>query len=116
MKRTIYLGFLAVLLFSVAFSSGCASQEKRPGRIEGVVTGPEGNPLAELRVFIVRGTTSYPEITAITNEEGSYAIGNVPPGKFKVAVHNAEGERIGLESVTVREGRTTTLNFVVPNP
>jgi hypothetical protein len=116
MRRTICLGFLMVLLFSVALSSGCVSQRKELGGIEGIVTDPEGNPLAELRVFIVSGTTSFPEIYAITNEEGRYAIGSVPQGKFEVAVYNTEGERIGLQRVAVREGRTSTLNFVVPNP
>lgn len=102
-----------VLLFSVAFTSGCVSQGKRTGSIEGIVTDSEGDPVAELRVFIVSGTTSFQEIAAITNEEGQYAIGNVPPGTFEVAVYNTEGERIGLESVTVKEEKTSTLNFVV---
>ena len=88
-------------------------QEKASG-IEGAVTDLDGKPVAGMRVFIVSGTTGFPEIAAETNEEGYYRIGSVPPGTFKVAVHDRQGTRIGLESVTVRSGETSTLNFVIP--
>jgi len=68
-------------------------------------------PISDMRVSIVNGTTSFPEILAITNEEGHYLIGSVPPGVFMVGVHDLQGERIGLKSVYVRGGETSTLNF-----
>ncbi|MHA2427413.1 MAG: carboxypeptidase-like regulatory domain-containing protein [Candidatus Hermodarchaeia archaeon] len=83
------------------------------GGIEGAVTDHDGNPFAGMRGGIVSGTTFFPEIAAETNEEGYYQIGSVPPGTFEVAVHDIQGNRIGLESVTVRSGETSTLNFVI---
>jgi hypothetical protein len=83
------------------------------GGIEGTVTWME-KPAAGMRVGIVSGTTGFPEIAVETNDGGYYQIGSVPPGTFEVAVHDKEGNRIGLESVVVRGGETSTLNFVIP--
>lgn len=94
----------------VEYSTGVNMQA---GSIEGTVTDYDGNPLGGMRVGIVSGTTFFPEIAAETNEEGYYQIGSVPPGTFEVAVHDVKGNRIGLESVTVRSGESSTLNFVI---
>ena len=94
----------------VDYSTGVNMQA---GGIEGTVTDYDGTPLAGMRAGIVSGTTYFPEIAAETNEEGYYQIGSVPPGTFEVAVHDIQGNRIGLESVTVRGGETSTLNFVI---
>lgn len=83
------------------------------GSIEGIVTDHDGTPLAGMMVSIVSGTTFFPEITAETNEEGYYQIGSIPSGTFEVAVHNLLGNRIACESVTVRNGETATLHFMI---
>jgi hypothetical protein len=83
------------------------------GGIEGTVTDHNGRPIAGMRVSIVSGTTGYPEIAIETNEEGYYLIGSVPLGTFGVAVHDKQGNRICLESVTVRGGEASTLNFAI---
>jgi hypothetical protein len=80
---------------------------------QGTVTNPDGKPVAGMRVWIVSGTTGFPEMAPETNEEGYYQIGSVPPGTFKVATHGREGNRIGLESVVVRSGETSTLNLTI---
>ena len=86
---------------------------KETGGIEGTVTDPEGNPLAGMRICIISGTTFFPEIAVETDEEGYYQIGSIPQGTFEVAVHDRQGNSIGLGSVTVRSGETSTLNFVI---
>jgi hypothetical protein len=83
------------------------------GGIEGAITDHNGKPLAGMRVSIVSGTTGFPEIAVETNGKGYYQIGSVPPGTFEVAVHDRQGNRIGLGSVTVRSGEASTLNFVI---
>lgn len=83
------------------------------GGIVGTVTDWDGNSLTGMRVGIVSGTTFFPEIAVVTNGEGYYQIGSVPPGTFEVAVHDRQGKRVGLGSVTVRSGETTILNFVI---
>ncbi len=125
MRRKFYLGLLVALLLPAVIISGCLGggpqpQEpsgiEEPGGIEGTVTDTDHNPMAGMRVSIVSGTTGFPEIAAITSEAGYYAIGGVPPGTFEVAVHDQEGSRVSLESVVVRSGQTSTLNFTIPIP
>ena len=84
-----------------------------PGGIEGTVSGLDGKPVAGMRIAIVGGTASFPEIAPETDREGYYRIGGVPPGTFEVAVHDRDGQRIGLASVTVMSGETATLDFSV---
>ena len=84
-----------------------------PGGIEGIVTGPDGEPVAGMRVAIVGGTASFPEIAPETDDEGHYQLDSLAPGTFEVAVHDRDGQRIGLASVTVTSRETTTLDFSV---
>lgn len=83
------------------------------GGIEGTITDQNCNPLAEMRVGIISGTTGFPEIAITTNEAGYYQIGSVPSGTFEVAVHNGQGEQIGLGTINVKKGEVSTLNFVI---
>ena len=59
-------------------------------------------------------TTGFPEIAAEANETGEYQIGSVSSGTFEVGVHDANGNRIALETASVRGGEITILNFVIP--
>ena len=87
--------------------------DSRPGGIEGIVTDPEGRPVAGMRVGIISGTVSFPEPGPETDDEGHYELGGIPPGTFEVAVHDRDGERVGLEKVVVKSGETATLDFSV---
>ena len=64
-----------------------------------------------MRIGIVSGSASHPEIAPETNQEGDYHIEGVAPGTFEVAVHDRDGQKAGLASVTVISGETATLNF-----
>ena len=81
---------------STVTASPTPASESRPGGIEGIVTDLEGRPVAGLRVGIVDGTAAFPEIAPETDEEGHYQIGGVAPGTFQVAVHDRDGQRVGL--------------------
>ena len=86
---------------------------ERPGSIEGAVTGPDGEPIGGLRVSIIGGTAPFPEIAPETNDTGLYQIAGVPPGTFQLAVHDRQGERVGVESIDVRSGETSRLDFSI---
>ncbi len=86
---------------------------ERPGGIEGTVTGPDGEPIGGLRVFIIGGTAGFPEIAPETNDAGLYQIAGVPPGTFQVAVHDRQGERVGVGFIDVRSGKTSTLSIAI---
>ena len=104
------------------FVAAACSREPEPtivtraGAIEGAVTEPDGKPLPGMRIGIVDGTVPFPEIAPSTDEQGRYRIESVPPGVFDVAVHDREGNRVGLESVEVTAGQTSTQDFVIQTP
>ena len=83
------------------------------GGVEGIVSDEAGSPMEGLVVSIVRGSVGYPEIAAITGEDGSYSIGSVPPGVFSLGVHDDTGEKLAEETVFVRGEETSRLDFVV---
>lgn len=118
---------LATLVGIAVFAAAACSQNPEAatpeptfapigGAIEGAVTEPDGKPLAGMRVGIVNGTVPFPEIAPETDEQGRYRIGSVPPGVFDVAVHDRNGNRVGLESVEVTAGQTSTQDFVTQTP
>ncbi|MFC2062516.1 carboxypeptidase-like regulatory domain-containing protein [Chloroflexota bacterium] len=114
MRKFLFLVITSVLAtLLVVAGTSCAGTPTANGGIEGTITDLDGKPVAGMRVGIVSGTTGFPEIAPETNDEGYYQIGSVPPGTFEVAVHDREGNRIGLGSVVVRSGKTSTLNFTI---
>jgi hypothetical protein len=83
------------------------------GGVEGVVSDEGGSPLPGLSVSIIKGSTGFPEIAAITGEDGGYSIGSIPPGVFSLGVRGESGELLVEDSVFVRGGETSRLDFVV---
>jgi len=58
-----------------------------PGGVEGVITDELGRGIGGLRVIIIDGSVGFPEIAAMTNEDGYYQIGSIPLGTFTIEVH-----------------------------
>jgi hypothetical protein len=90
-----------VLLF---FTSLLSAQEV--GKIEGRVTGTDGQPVQGAQITIVGS-----RMGTITNESGYYFVNRVPAG-----VHNIVAQMIGYQRVLVRDhrvlaGQTLTLDF-----
>ena len=123
MKTTLIGIVIAItlVLASIIMTGGCTTTqptEPKPsgveaGAIQGTVIDVDGKPVAGMRVSIVSGTVGFPEILALTDERGRYSIGSVPAGTFEVAVHDEEGSRVGLESIVVHDGETSTLDFTI---
>ncbi len=84
------------------------------GSIECAVKDADGRPVLGMRLGIVNGTAPFPEIAPITNEDGVYRFPAIPPGTFSVAVHDGQGTRIALQSVEVRGGEASKLDFTLP--
>ena len=83
------------------------------GGVEGVVSDDSGNPLPGYSVSIIRGSAGFPEIAAITGTDGQYSIGGVPPGVFALGVRGETGELLAEDTVFVRGGETSSLDFSV---
>ncbi len=111
--------FIAVLATLILIGVACGTNGTpspsgpRLGGIQGAVTGESGEPVPGVRVLIVSGTAAFPEIAPATDEKGLYQIGGVNPGTFEVAFHDPNGDRIGLESVTVEGGLTSRLDLQI---
>ena len=83
------------------------------GGVEGVVSDDSVNPLPGYSVSIIRGSAGFPEIAAITGTDGQYSIGGVPPGVFALGVRGETGELLAEDTVFVRGGETSSLDFSV---
>ena len=83
------------------------------GGVEGIVSDDSGNLLSGYSVSIIRGSAGFPEIAAITGEDGGYSIGSIPPGIFTLGVRDETGVLLAEDSVFVRGGETSRLDFVV---
>jgi hypothetical protein len=88
-------------------------QGTEPGGVEGIISDELGRPLAGLIVSIVEGSVGFPEIAVITDENGLYLIGSIPPGVFTIGVHDGEGERIGQKTFQVVSGETSTADIII---
>ena len=123
LKSRMWIVFAMVVSIAAFAAVACSSEPEaatpgptiapRAGAIEGIVTGPDGKPLAGMRVGIESGTVPAPEIAPETDVQGRYRLGSVPPGVFNVAVHDRDGNRVGLESVEVKSEETSTLDFSI---
>lgn len=112
-------GLTAVIAVMILVAVACGTNETptpsgpRLGTIQGTVTDDSGGPVPGVRVLIVSGTAAFPEIAPATDEEGFYRIGRVSPGTFDVAFHDRNGDRVGLDSVTVEGAGTSTLDLQI---
>lgn len=52
--------------------------------IEGIVTDRSGLPMPGVMVAIVDGTSSYPDIAAMTNNKGEFSFGPLNNGEYTV--------------------------------
>lgn len=86
------------------------------GRIEGRVTGPDGVPLVGQTMQLSGvGFEFSSSRTVLTAEHGVYVFRNVPPGdKYRVTIGEFVPGRPSQSrsDFTVREGETTTVDFV----
>ncbi|MFQ5571143.1 MAG: TonB-dependent receptor [Rhodothermales bacterium] len=93
---------LALLLLFVALTASA----QQPGRITGtVVTARDASPLPGVNVVVV-GTL----YAAVTDAEGHFALGPMPPGSYAVQVH-ALGYRPEQQTVEVPVGGEQAVDF-----
>ncbi|HEU5207898.1 MAG TPA: TonB-dependent receptor plug domain-containing protein, partial [Longimicrobiales bacterium] len=101
-------GWLAAALLALAFVPLETSAQER-GTVAGTVTDQSTNaPLAGVQISIT-GT----QLGTITNNDGRFVLVNVPAGSREVRATSI-GYSAGLETVDVRPGETTTVNFTLP--
>jgi hypothetical protein len=58
-------------------------------------------------------SVGFPEIAAMTNEDGYYQIRSIPPGTFTLGVHDEEGERLGQKTFRVERGKISKVDITL---
>ena len=107
LPATIILVSVA-LIFALS-PAACAQSTPATGSLHGQVQDPSGAVVANATVAILQsgGTTH----SATTNHNGTYEIGNLPPGKYTVTA-NAKGFAIFVQSdVDVPAGQAAQFNI-----
>jgi hypothetical protein len=77
------------------------------GEVSGTVTDADGNAIEEVTVALLKGEEEV--TTAITSEEGFYAMIGILPGTYTLKL--VAGEVTEEIEVTVEAGKVTTKNF-----
>lgn len=98
---------LGATLAALAVAFGAGSLLAQTSRVEGTVRNAQtGDPIAGARVTVV-GT----ELAATTNQNGYYAIENVPVGTYSVRVTVIGFQSATITNQVVAAGLPTTVNF-----
>jgi hypothetical protein len=99
---------VVILMSVIGVAVGC---DYSRGSIEGIMTYESGEPVAGA---IIRAERSeFPGILIRTDETGYFSFSDIPAGKWEVEFYTENGLGVGLESVTVRGGETTRLDFTI---
>jgi Carboxypeptidase regulatory-like domain len=74
--------------------------------IRGVVRDSSGSPIPEARAYFVGGPEPFPDIAALTDEDGAFTLSAPAPGAYRIECA-AEGFSSRLTAVDVGEGEET---------
>jgi len=98
---------LAALLSTLA---GAADGRSASGRLAGIVTDRQGNPLANAEVLIVGPGITRRVERVLTDAHGRFAASNLEPGRYSLRVLAANLVRSGIE---IEPGRSATLSLML---
>ncbi|PYS67580.1 MAG: hypothetical protein DMF73_19025 [Acidobacteria bacterium] len=87
------------------------AQSQTTGRVAGTVRDSNGAVIAGAEVKIVSEETGA-QREAKTNEDGSYSVPSVPPGRYRVSI-SSSGFSLRTEITDVAITETVTLNFTL---
>jgi outer membrane receptor protein involved in Fe transport len=113
MRKTVlnYFPALAVCLTAaLAFAPAARAQQLAAATLRGVVTDPQGAVVSGAAVRATNAATGAARETT-TNEEGAYALPNLPPGEYEVRV-SATGfaTKTSERPAVLRVGQSVTLD------
>lgn len=96
----------------MAGKGGKKSKKKTSaGVIKGRVVSETGAPCAEARVMIAAGP-SHPDIAALCDEDGRFALGDLAPGEYELRAVADEGGGV-LGGVDLAENGAAEITLVV---
>jgi len=109
-RLTLKFVSLALLGLAVSFNP-CFAQEASTGKVQGTVTGKEGEKIAAAKV-IITNRASKQTIATTTKPDGTYLSAELPPGDYEVRV-DTKGVESPVVPVSVQAGATATADIRV---
>lgn len=77
------------------------------GSVRGyVVRADDAAPVPDADVFVVRGPGPAPDVAAVTDQWGSFALDDLPEGEWVLQARGPDGE-IGVTAVTIYDNAVT---------
>ncbi len=107
------LSYALRLFLFFLLASAAAFAQSANGTISGIVVDPSGAAIAHADVQIVNDATgvSYP---GATNNEGIYAIPNLPPGIYRIQVSKVGFKTLIKPDITLNVQDALAINFTLP--
>ncbi|MPY89388.1 MAG: hypothetical protein GEU99_15855 [Luteitalea sp.] len=108
-RRVLALTIWICLLALLCLVPGVDAQEFR-GRIEGRVTDDSGAVVPGVTIAVTNVATNVAS-TAVTNDNGNYAVPFLTPGTYNVTAELSGFKAVERDAVEVRVGDRLSLNF-----
>lgn len=83
-----------------------------PALISGRVLSAGGAPIAEARVYFVGGPGSFPDVAALTGEDGAFTLSAPTPGSYEVQ-GAADGFAPRTVEATVSAGEKASIEIAL---
>jgi hypothetical protein len=83
------------------------------GSIQGRVLTPDARPVADASVLIAEGAGAFPDIAALTDDDGRFGFDDLPPGEYTILV-NVEGHDPFTAEFTVQPGESEPQDIFLP--
>lgn len=83
-----------------------------PALIACRVVAAGGTPIAGARVYFVRGPGSFPDVAALTGDDGAVLLAAPTPGTYALQAA-ADGYAVGTVEVAARAGETVSCEIVL---
>ncbi len=116
-QRTMYgmssrIGFFLAIVMLVLAAPLTMHGQAYLGTIVGNVTDPSGAAVAGAQVTVINQATDE-KVTAVTTEQGSYTIPNLPGGTYKVVITAPNFKEFDSTGVEVHVSTNTPINAVL---
>src|SRR5260370_16977 len=106
MKR---ISLLSATAFLLALLPVVSIAQSGSSSVRGIVTDPQGNPLAGATVTLVNAARNFSR-TQTTNSDGAYSFKPVPPGNYRLLVESKGFKKSLIASVDALVDSPTDIN------
>jgi hypothetical protein len=84
-----------------------------PPEIAGVIVDAEGNPIEEARVYFVEGPVPLPDIAALTDSSGRFALSAPTSGTYQLGIASEGPTGFLQETTTVEVGKVRSVEVEI---